>query len=239
MNYWKAFTLLGILSTSLLVTKPAKAQEFNQVPGHLMIDFGFNFLENNPSKIKNLPFRSASWSISYLYPFTLDKGKHFSFNVGVGLSQDWYGFSNNVLPLYDTASINPTNDLIFENITDVLPANEVVKSQMMIRYINVPLEFRWEANPNHRARNLWIALGGSIGYRIGAHHEVRYSQGTETKTLIRREDFQLNQLRYGAHARVGIAWFSVYGRYEVTPVWTPKRGPNGNSWQVGISVDLF
>ena len=155
-----------------------------------------------------------------------------------------YGFQENVLPLYDTASINPTFGLIFDTIQNVLPASGVGVSRLSATYVILPLEVLWELSPDYRRHNFFVAVGGSIGYRIGANHRVRYTEGSgadaEDKILVRRESFQMNPLRYGAHVRVGINFFNIYGRYEVSPLWaTDEDGPAGSSWNVGISIDLF
>lgn len=239
MNYWKLLALVGVLATSLLHTPQARAQQVNEVPGHLMIDLGVNFLQGNPNQIDVRPIGSRAWSLSYLYPFRLKEDSHWSFNAGVGLSQDVFQFQEDVLPLYDTASINPTGALMFDTVGNVLPASNVSKSQITARYVNLPIEVRWELNPDYKRKNFWVAVGGSVGYRFDAMSKVVYTQGTETIKLKRKENFRLNQLRYGAQIRAGISWFSIYGRYEISPLWAPNQGPSGSGWQVGMSFDLF
>jgi len=243
MSFRKSLLLLLGFVGSLSFLTPASAQELNEVPGHMMIDFGLSFLQGNPDQVDVNPWRSPYWNVSYLYPFRFNEESQWSVNVGLGFSQSVYGFQNDVLPLYDTASINPSFGLIFDTVSNILPANEVTVSQLSGSYINLPVELRWELSPGYTRTNLFVAAGGSIGYRLGAYSRVRYAEGIggelENKTLIRREAFELNQLRYGAHLRVGINFFNIWGRYEVSPLWTVGDGPAGGAWTVGVSLDLF
>ena len=232
--------LLGTLSLS---TTRAQAQESFKVPGHLFLDFGFNFLQGNPSQIDVLPLRSPSWGGSYLYPFQINDNSPITFNVGLGISQNMYSFANNVMPLYDTASGNPTNELYFDTVSQVISSAAVQVSQMGVIYANLPIEVRWDLKPGQDNNSLWVSLGGSIGYRIGSFSKVRYRANVpvgEDKVLTRRESFGLNDLRYGAQLRIGYDWINAYGRYEVSPLFSPLlETPAGGSWQVGVSIDLF
>ena len=87
----------------------------------------------------------------------------------------------------------------------------VEKSKFESNYINIPLEFRFYFNKDKIDNGgFFLAAGGSIGYLISGKTKIKYVENEETKKIKRKENFELNQFRYGAHFRVGVSGFGAY-----------------------------
>ncbi len=200
------------------------------MPGTLVMDFGFNFLQNAPDNTGLRFWKSKGVGISYLYDMPIGESK-FSFHPGLGVGFESYAFRQNVTVQYplgaDSARIVALDANEYQN---------VIKSKLMTHYVDVPLEFRFYTKENQRG--LMVALGGKIGYLFSSYTKIKYEAQGERRTEQLRQDFNLNPLRYGATARLGFRGIHLHGQYMFSDLFQ-SEGPGGNNWKVGLSIALF
>ena len=87
-----------------------------------------------------------------------------------------------------------------------------------------------------------------------AFTKIKYEEYGDVKKLKSKEDFNLNRIRYGLSARIGIGNFSLFGYYNLTPLFKDGKGisdisgtpPNTtavkndfNTMTIGISLASF
>ncbi len=200
------------------------------LPGTLLMDFGFNFLTGAPDNMGLRFFKSKGVSLSYLYDMPIGESK-FSFHPGVGVGFESYAFDQNVTVQYPLGADSAT--------VVALDANEyqnVIKSKLITHYVDVPLEFRFYTKENQRG--LMVALGGKVGYLFSSYTKIKYEAQGERRTEKLRQDFNLNRLRYGATARLGFRGIHLHGQYIFSDLFQAE-GPQGNNWRVGLSIALF
>lgn len=212
------------------------------IPGSFKIDFGFNVAVNRPSdtEFKTSFFPTNSLNLYYQYPVRFGKSK-FSVNPGVGVSFERFKFTNGVMIVRQ-----PNNRYEFEPASATF-GNGIQKTILSARYVDVPLEFRFDTKPEDVAHSFNFALGGRIGYLIDAMMKVKYvkTYSTNDSEKITNKDKQnlgLTQFRYGVYTRFGVGAFNLFFFYNLSPTFQPGIGPERtemNTFTTGISINGF
>ncbi len=239
----KIFFLVG--TAFVLLTAPlAFAQEAEthtpgaqpDFPGTLVIDMGLNFLLDAPDEMDTKVFPSRGFNVYYMYEYFLGDPR-FAFLPGIGFGFEKFEFKNNVtlndISGGDTLKMIELDNEIYQ---------DVKKSQFAINYVDIPIEFRFTSNKDIPGNGFMVAVGGKFGYRIDSYTRIKYKQDGETKKSKLKQDYNLNQFRYGVHARLGFRAINLYGYYALSPLFDKGEGPQQTEAQqlkVGISVALF
>lgn len=253
----KKLFVVFILLTTVISVQAQNLEEKNtfgprpNLKGDLTLSFGLNMLRHNDVEALDLrTIGNNSFKIGYTYPVQIGNS-NFSFNGGFNFSFDKYAFSNDSSLTLNYGS-NPNTEgqvIIVDSIgANIIGNGFVEKSKFESNYINIPLEFRYYFNKNKiDDGGFFVAAGGSIGYLISGKTKIKYVENEETKKIKRKENFELNQFRYGAHIKVGISGFGAYFQYDFSELFNPGRGPvntNGEftktaPFRFGLSFNLF
>jgi hypothetical protein len=146
------------------------------------------------------------------------------FNLEYGLTFAWsnYAFSNDieVLPGQDVFAVQAAED-------------PLKKSKLSMTYLTVPLMLNVETNPDERKRSFRLSAGVTGGWRIAS----RTKTTTEEKRKVKqRDDFNLNDFRYGPSVRIGYGWFNLYGHYALSDFFADGEGPETHPVTIGLSL---
>ena len=201
------------------------------LPGVLMLDFGFNFLLNDAPNMDLRFWKSKGVGLYYLYDVPLGDSK-FSFHPGIGVGFESYGFRQNI-----TLSTPAGSDTTAIVNLDAEVYEAVDKSKLITHYVDIPLEFRFHTQRGYQG--FMVAVGGKVGYLFSSYTKIKYDNEGETITDKTRKDFNLNRLRYGAQARIGFRGFNLFGHYMFSDLFQSDAGPQANNLKVGLSVNLF
>ncbi len=240
------FILTGIAgfsqdSTALKTSPaPAKKKAFRpDIPGSLVVELGINFKNGVvPPDFKVGFWGSRTMNFYYQYPVRLFKS-NFSIIPGLGLSLERWKLTNGY-----TLAPKPIADGTYPLVpaTDVLPGVEIKRSQLINNYLEMPIELRFDTNPEDIARSFNVSIGGRVGWLYDSFTKIDYSEGGESKSLKDKQLHGMNTLRYGMYSRVGIGGFSLFGYYNISPMFQEGKGPiqtQMNSVTIGISVNGF
>jgi hypothetical protein len=242
-------------------TEPAKKTKRPDIPGTFVVELGINRMTGKPNEVKYGLWGSRTTNVYYQYETRILKSK-FSFHPGIGLSLERFKFlSYNHYYFSDTVRLNnPTlifdagGNTRFAEFAHVLYDGDTLgqpnwssslntkKSMFAMTYIDVPLELRFSTKPEDPARSFKIAIGGRIGYLLNASTKVRYKENGDIKKIQNHNDFNLTRLRYGAHMKVFIGNFALFGYYNLTPLFKENKGPAATDTQtytVGIALHSF
>jgi hypothetical protein len=226
--------LTGISATAQESPKPKVYRP--DIPGNFLIDFGVNGTMLSPENFTIGWFGSRSINLYYYYPIRLGKSK-FSFNPGIGLGLERFKFKT----AYYVA--DTLRDGAFEMVANFRPDSAVYKglkkSFLGMQYVDIPLEFKFSANPEDEARTFWIAVGGRIGFLYNPYTKIKGQDDGERYTYKFKFNHGLNSLRYGPSVRVGIGNFNLFGFYNVNPLFAKDKGPDNTSmttFTMGISI---
>lgn len=231
------------------------------IPGTFTLELGFNRLMESPNEMDYGFWGSRSFNIYYQYEVRIGTSK-FTFHPGIGLGMDKFKFLtfNQYFP-NDTiegrvptlAFDNAGNTTFVEAVHYIYDADtlgqpdwsltyETRKSMLAMNYVDIPIEFRFNTNPEDPARSFKVALGGKVGYLLGSHTKLKYKEDGETKTLKNHQDFNLNPFRYSAYMKIYFGNFGLFGNYNFNPMFKNDLGPaqtKTSYYTVGISLSSF
>lgn len=248
-----AFILLFAISLSAISqsTETKKTGARPDIPGTFTIELGLNRALSAPSAFKLGLWGSRTVNVYYQYEMRILKS-HFSFVPGIGLSLERFKFrSGHILSLskeddvYFGPVANSDSVVLYPVTTHKLYS--LRKSQFINNYVEVPLELKYTLNPDDPSRSFKISIGGRVGYMYDAYTKIKYKQEGEIKQIKDKQNFNLTRFRYGAFAKIGFGSFSLFGYYNLTPLFKKDKGfyeaglPNNsmNTMTVGISLSSF
>jgi hypothetical protein len=202
-----------------------------------MIDIGVNrTLNNTPDDFDYAFWGSRTVNLYYQYPIRLWKTK-FSINPGVGLGLERFKFRNNF-----TLDNQPDPEGAYQLVNAGTLYPGASKSSLVANYFDVPIELRFDTNPEDVARSFNIAVGARAGLLLDSFTKVKYTENDETKKIKDKQDHGLNSIRYGLYGRLGIGGFNLFIFYNTSPLFDTDKGPlktNLNTFTTGISINGF
>ncbi|MFT7032725.1 MAG: hypothetical protein ACJA2S_001226 [Cyclobacteriaceae bacterium] len=228
------------------------------LPGIILVDFGFNFFKDNPSNTDIGWFKSKSFGAYYMRTFKL--GRKMTFNPAIGINLEKYGFSNDVSVGYKleslaTPEIPAVLDANNNELSQAIPAEpniyselsvldlshltQVNKSQLAMNYLDIPIQFRYFLKDNSVKGGAYVALGGIVSLLLESHTKVKFNDGGRDITEKRRDDFQQTRLRYGLQGRFGFGSFNFFYKQYFSSLFK-GTGPAGaldiTTSTIGISI---
>jgi len=224
--------------TSKLIQESAGRPD---IPGDLLIEFGFNWIQEHPEGIGFNTMGSRTFNAYYLYDINIGESA-FSFHPGIGIGTEKYKFVDNVTLGYGLDSLGQQEVQLvpLDSIYGVGTAYK--KSQINPIYLDIPVEIRWRSRKYDPKRSFKIAIGGKVGVLIDSKTKVKYTAGGENKITKQKENFEINTLRYGAHMRLGYGGFSAYAYYGLSDIFRKEKGPMDTTMfpiTFGLSLALF
>lgn len=243
----QAFLVLlfvGVVSTTWAQdTKDASSTAYRYTPspdfpGSITIDYGLSYFDDNSAIMDVKPWKSPTLNIYYMYPFRMGASR-FSFNAGAGIGTEKYSFNSGVT-FVDIDGITEVDSLtkipFFENISGLK------KTQVVVNYFDIPIEFRVHSRKNDHKRSWFLAVGGKVGFRMGSKTKVVYEEFDSKKKYKNLYDYNISAVRYGASARIGVGPFSFWGYYGFNSFFANDKVSginNPNTFSFGISLSTF
>lgn len=221
------------------VSPNGKTGDQPDIPGTFTLELGLNNGLNAPERFDAALWGSRSFNVYYQYEIRILKSR-FSIVPGIGLSLERFKFKNGAILGYDE------EDSLKLLLPAETPMTGLKKTQMINNYIDVPVELRFSTNPSDPGRGFKVAVGGRIGYMYDSFSKLKYKEDGQTKTLKDKQDWNLTKLRYGVSGKLGFGNFTLFGYYNLTPLFEEGKGPAEggvvNDFQtvtVGISLSAF
>jgi hypothetical protein len=178
----------------------------------------------NVPKGITMNWKSMGFNVALMFDKSIGRS---NFSVGYGIGFFNHNFHSNADFVYRYDSLQK------HNITDIIPkTNNYTVNRFSQRIVEVPLEIRFRTKTISKFK---IMLGGKIGYVFSDFRKVFDDKGHfkfyDTKNM--------NYLRYGVVARIGVEQFCLTASYYFSEVFT-KRGPDGIiPYSVGIAIIPF
>ncbi len=205
------------------------------VPGQLMIDFGFNYLDTEPDAIDQKGWPSKSASVYYVRRKGLSN--KFSFYYGIGLGTEKLG-------LGDSATLVSG----FDNGTEIEPLAIVPldnsisynKNKLAITYLDIPVDLRFHPLGTQDGEGLFFGVGGILGLRINSHTKFKFDEGGETVIEKVKAGYNLSTFRYGVQARFGFRGVHLFYKQYFNDLFKDQiGGANPRMVTFGINVTGF
>jgi hypothetical protein len=168
-----------------------------------------------------------------MFDFPFKTNPHWSAAAGLGIAADNVYFNKSSVEIAGT-----TNTLVFRNLADT---NHFKKYKLATAYAEVPVELRYSTKPDDNRRSVKFALGVKVGTLLNAHTKGRLLQRKDGNTI---NDYKeklfgkryFNKQRLAATARIGFGHFSVFGTYQLTPLFKEGLAPTIRPVTVGLTL---
>ena len=211
------------------------------IPGDLMIEFGFNWAKEHVSGYGFKTMGSRTFNAYYLYDMNIGESA-FSFHPGIGIGTEKYKFEENITLGYgfDSLGVRGVQFVSLDSIYGV--GTNYKKSQINANYFDIPFEIRWRSRKYDPKSSLKITLGGKVGFLFDSKTKVKYSESGENKITKQKERYGLAGIRYGAYGKIGFGGFSAFCYYSLSDLFQKDKGPMGTTMYpvtFGLSLALF
>ncbi|SNT15333.1 hypothetical protein SAMN05421640_2542 [Ekhidna lutea] len=215
-----------------------EADRVDRTSHHFNIDIGLNnwlddgeFPDANNSPYSVKPF--GSWYVGLNSINRTWVGGPMFLEWGLGIN--WYNWK-----LEDA-------DYIIEEGSERIEFNQVPntisgqKSKLTASYINASVVPMFDFSRGRRKitsiesggvkikkysrKGFRFGVGGYAGYRIGSHTKYVFKDGGNKEKDKERDNFYLENFRYGLRAQVGWKGVELFATYDLNEVFSPNRGP--------------
>lgn len=211
--------------------KRKKQQRWNHFAG---IDLGVNgFLspENSVDLQKDGQFmdlnyrKSISIALNFWEWYIPVAKEKLGFSTGMGFEFNNYALDRDI-------TMVSTEDTTFGAV-DL--TKDIEKNRFKTTMLNVPLMLETNIGKD-AAHSFHLAVGGQVSYRVGSKTKQIYDQAGTERKVKDRTDFNMNDFRFNAVARVGYGDFTVFASYSLTPLFEKDKGPELYPFTVGLSL---
>ncbi len=177
----------------------------------------------------------GSWYVAINSIHRTRMTRNLLFEWGGGVS--WYNFKFQDKSIF----IQKTSDNV--DFTPDPRGFNYLKSKLTATYLNasfVPVfEFGNQAEKrigkDSNKSAFRIGLGPYIGYRIASHSKLVYDDANHhTEKEKNKDNFYLNNFRYGARLQVGFWDTDLFFNYDLNELFSSGRGPNLNAFSFGV-----
>lgn len=138
---------------------------------------------------------------------------------------------------------------------NVNPDENGIKSKLTASYLNVHLVPMFDFGRGRRKltsiqsqgvrikryarRGFRFGIGGYAGYRLGSHTKFKFNNtGGGTEKERERDNFFLENFRYGLRAQIGWKGVEFFANYDLNEVFSTDRGPEGSPGLNAISFGV-
>lgn len=177
------------------------------------------------------------WGSWYLGANSVQRTK-LGHNIFVewAMGVSWYSFKfqeDNVIIGQDDTGIHFTADS---------RQVDFVKSKLSATFINASLVPVLDFGEHSRKPRIWEGDGGGfrfgigpyVGYRISSKTKLVYESDGEREKEKNRDDFNLNNLRYGVRLQIGLLSTDLFINYDMNELFATDKGPELNAVSFGI-----
>lgn len=202
-------------------------------------DFGMNnyleegkFPDQNGSQYAIRPW--GSWYIGLNSTLRTQVSRKFFIEWGTGVSWNNFKFQDdNTLMMQDSLGVSfdtDTRDFSYK------------KSRLMVCYLNASIVPMFDLGGHNRRSRWWdsnnsgfrIGVGPYIGYRIDSSHKLVYKDDGDKEKDKEKDDFYINNMRYGIRAQIGVRSADFFFNYDLNELFVEGKGPKLNAFSFGV-----
>ncbi|MGB3079690.1 MAG: hypothetical protein WBB31_11475, partial [Saprospiraceae bacterium] len=202
-------------------------------------DFGINnfledgrFPDDHDAQYAVHPW--GSWSVGANTILHTDIGRHVFFEFGLGVS--WYNFK---FQDDNTLITKGENGVEFSKDPRTLDFNVSKLTAMYLNASFIPMyatgrhhhHSRWNYSDHDSFR---IGIGPYAGYRLESYSKQGYTVDGDKKADKERDNFYLNNLRYGVRLQMGLESVDFFAAYDLNSFFVEGKGPKLNAFTIGV-----
>lgn len=153
-----------------------------------------------------------------------------------GLGVSWYNFkfqADNILVRKDEFNVQFVPDT-----RDV----DFIKSKLSATFINASLVPVLDFGDHSRKQRMWdrhgsgfrLGIGPYVGYRLASKAKLVYKEDGHREKDKDRDNFYLNNLRYGVRVQIGVKSTDLFINYDMNELFAKDKGPELNAISFGL-----
>ena len=201
--FFLLFTTIGFSQTET-VSKPVVDSLFRE--DQFYVSIAYNFIQKKPDNFNQYSF-STGLSAGFLRDFPISENRHWAIAPGIG-----YSF-NDLKQNIDFSSISNGSE------------TEIVKSRILLHYIDLPLEIRWR-NATPDSHKFWRIYGGFMAsYLLNGKFKYEGSLGSGTENI----NDLLNKFQYATYLTFGFNTWNAYIHYGLNPFFDKDKTTTENN----------
>jgi hypothetical protein len=116
------------------------------------------------------------------------------------------------------------------------------KSRLMVCYLNASIVPMFDLGGHNRKSRWWdshnssfrIGVGPYFGYRIDSSHKLVYKEDGDKEKDKEKDDFYINNIRYGIRAQIGVRSADFFFNYDLNELFVENKGPKLNAFSFGV-----
>jgi hypothetical protein len=203
----------------------------NRSNDHFVLQLGYTGWAGKPDTINTGGF-SKSVNVYFMFDYPFKTNPKLSMAFGAGVGTDQIQFKKTYVGIKDL-----TTAIKFTNQSDT---THFKKTKLAVAYLEAPIEFRYSSNPA-TGKGIKGAIGIKVGTLLNAHTrnaKLESSSGSSLNDYILKESSKkfFNKTRLVATGRIGMGHISLYGSYQLTPLFKDALGPVVRPFSVGITL---
>ncbi len=226
-----AFSLSAQDTLEIPKKKKAPINLANRANDHFMLQFGYANWSGIPDTITKSGL-SKSINAYFMLDFPFKTNPKMSIGIGAGVGSDHITFTKTYVGIKDQ-----TSTIRFTNQSDT---NHFKKTKLATAYVEAPIELRFSGDPM-TGNGFKAAIGVKVGMLINAHTRNTKFQnkgGTSLNDFVMKESSKrfFNKNRISATARFGYSHFTLFGSYQLTPLFKDGLGPVVRPYSIGLTL---
>ena len=202
------------------------------------IDVGTNnYLMDDQFPAGGEPYSVRPWGSWYIAGNSVQRtklGQNFFVEWGLGVS--WYSFK-----FQEDNTILVKDELGVQFLADSRQV-DYIKSKLSATFINVSLVPVLDFGSHSRKPRIWdnhgggfrLGIGPYVGYRIASKTKLVYEENGEREKEKDRDNFYLNNLRYGLRIQIGVRSTDLFVNYDMNELFAKDKGPKLNAVSFGL-----
>lgn len=232
--------VFGALALLLAISSVSNAQEANPEASpkkksivkpsrdFVMFQITYENWSGTPDEVK-IGGIGRGFNAYLCYDFPISKS-NFSFAAGLGIGTSNIYFDNQLAVMNTSATA-----ITFKNV-DVNGEDLYKKSKLSTAYLEAPFELRFFGNKENRNRGFKASVGMKVGVLVGAHSKNKNVVSGNTIVEKVSSKRYIQTWRFAPNVRIGWGNFSVYGSYNLSPLFNSGQGPEVFPYSVGICI---
>ncbi len=204
--------------------RPAEAEKPRKYD-RLIFDITYNDWTGDLAPFNVLP-TSIGFGVNVMFDKPLTKGNTVSFGYGLAYHRTKLAYQGS----FSWASSGDSTTFMDNS------SLSQQKRSFVYNAFSIPLEIRFRKESWKHTK---FHIGGRVGYGFGTYQKTKFTQvnGTTISKTYRVADF--NALQYGAHIRLGIRNWALFGQYDFNPLFKSSKSVKLNVLKLGLSISLF
>lgn len=178
----------------------------------------------------------GSWYIAGNSVQRTKLGRNLFVEWAMGVS--WYTFK-----FQEDNTVITKDETGLQFSTDARNVN-FIKSKLSATFINASLVPVLDFGDHSRKPRVWDGHGGGfrfgvgpyVGYRMGSKTKLVYEEDGEREKEKDRDNFYLNNLRYGFRVQIGVRSTDLFINYDMNDLFAKDKGPRLNAVSFGLTL---